>query len=611
MIALSAMIGNNPIRPRYRDNRGNYLFGDQTPSGWSFITMVSCLFRNWLRLVLAVAVLVCAGSFSASADQFTEKIDDIFAAYDQPGSPGCAVAVLHRGELVYERAHGCAQLEWDAPITPATIFHVASVSKQFTALAVVLLAEEGKLSLDDDVRKHVPELPDYGPIVTIRHLLQHTSGLPDVWELGGLAGWRPGDLVTELDVLALAVRQKALDFPPGEQFEYGNTGYTLAALIVRRVSGQSLRDYAETRVFKPLGMKNTHFRDNHRTVVKNRASAYVQLGDRFEVAEPAFEAIGSTGLLSTVEDLAVWDRNFYERRVGQSALDRLLTPAILNSGAEARFGTGLGYGMGLVVGDYRGLKTVSHSGSDAGFRAEYLQFPEQQFSVIVLSNLHELYPYYLARAVADVCLAKDFPAAQQPSANPPPSENLQPKLSAEQLAVWAGIYWNLRTGDSWVISADESVLRLGRLGRTGGRELTPLAEDRFQIGGFPVELVFTASTEQSPQRLTWVDVESVDFVALPKLSLTHDELNQYTGNYFSEQLNARYVVQLRENELIVQGWRDEYGPLHPVDADGFSLRPPLLPSCFVRFSRSANNGVNGFTLSTERCREIGFVKRED
>ncbi len=370
--------------------------------------MAFWIFRNWLRLVVAVAVLVCTESFATSMDENAEQIDRLFATYDWTGSPGCAVAVLHRGELVYERAYGYAHLEWDAPITPATVFHVASVSKQFTALAVVLLAEEGKLSLDDDVRKHVPELPDYGTIVTVRHLLQHSSGLPDVWELGGLAGWRPGDLVTEQDVLDLAARQKTLDFPPGEQFVYGNTGYTLAALIVRRVSGQSLRDYTEARVFKPLGMKNTQFRDNLRTVVKNRASAYVQRSGRFEIADPTFEAMGSTGLLSTVGDLAVWDRNFYERRVGKSALDRLLTPAILNSGEEARYGIGLGYGLGLVIGDYRGLTTVSHAGSDAGFRAEYLQFPKQQFSVIVLSNLHALQPYFLARAVADVCLAKDF-----------------------------------------------------------------------------------------------------------------------------------------------------------------------------------------------------------
>src|SRR5262249_17983261 len=204
------------------------------------------------------------------------------------------------------------------------VFHAASVSKPFTALAVALLAEQGRLSLDDDVRKYLPELPDYGRTITLRHLLQHTSGLRDVWYLGGLAGWRPDDLVTDRDILNLVVRQKSVNFKPGDRHVYNGSGYSLAAFVVRRVSGQSLRDFTAAHVFEPLGMTRTHFHDDHREVVKSRASAYALRSGRLEIAVPTFAAVGTTGLFTTVEDLARWDQNFYHRRVGgKSALEQM------------------------------------------------------------------------------------------------------------------------------------------------------------------------------------------------------------------------------------------------------------------------------------------------
>src|SRR5688500_8060918 len=241
-------------------------------------------------LLMATVISAWPGSRQAFADERRDRIDRVFADYDKPGSPGCAVAVLREGRVIHQRGYGRAHLEWDAPITPSTIFPVASVSKPFTALAVGLLREQGKLSLYDDVRKYLTELPDYGAAITLRHLLQHTSGLRDVWYLGGLAGWRPDDLVTDADILGLAVRQKAVNSKPGERHAYNNTGYTLAGLVVRRVSGQSLRDFSDAHVFKPLGMKDTHLHDNHREVVKHRASAYALRSGRFEIAVPTYEA---------------------------------------------------------------------------------------------------------------------------------------------------------------------------------------------------------------------------------------------------------------------------------------------------------------------------------
>src|SRR5271154_6815476 len=238
-----------------------------------------------------------------------KQVDKVFVKWDKPDSPGCALGVYKDGIIIYKRGYGVADLNDDVPITPATVFHVASMSKQFTAASIVLLAQEGKLSLDDPVRKYIPELPDFGAPITIRHLIHHTSGLRDQWELLGLAGWRYSlDLITDDDVLAVMSRQKELNFRPGEKHLYCNTGYTLLAQIVKRVSGQSLREFTLSRIFRPLGMNSTHFRDDHAEIVKNLALGYTtdRKNNTFRLSVTNFDTTGATSLLTTVEDLALW-----------------------------------------------------------------------------------------------------------------------------------------------------------------------------------------------------------------------------------------------------------------------------------------------------------------
>ena len=244
-----------------------------------------------------------------------DSIDAVFRSWDTPDSPGCALGIVHDGALAYTRGYGLANLEYGIPITPASVFHVASVSKQFTAAAIALLAREGKLTLDDDVRRYVPELPAYSAPITLRHLILHTSGLRDQWDLLYLAGWREADLKTNADVLALARTQREVNFRPGTAWAYSNTGYTLLALVVERVTGQSLRAYADAALFQPLGMAATHFHDNHREVVRDRAYAYAPKGDRFEISIPNFDTVGATSLFTTVEDLARWATNLFEPRI--------------------------------------------------------------------------------------------------------------------------------------------------------------------------------------------------------------------------------------------------------------------------------------------------------
>jgi CubicO group peptidase (beta-lactamase class C family) len=552
-------------------------------------------------LAITAVLLLAAPAVAADRDA---RIDKIFAAYDKPDTPGCAVVVLHRGKVVHRRGYGLAHLEWGVPITPSTVFHAASLAKQFTALAVCLLAEDGKLSLDDDLCKYLPDLPDWGHVVTLRHLLQHTSGLHDSTQLFGYAGWRSGDLVTDQDYLDFTLRQKALDFRPGDRHVYGNTGYVLAALIVRKVSGQSLRAFCDTGVFKPLGMKNTHFHDDHAEVVRDRASAYAERGGRLRVAVPRLDTVGNAGLFTTADDFAQWARNFDEPHVGKAALGLMLAPGKLNSGEPVRYGRDLGYGLGLVVGRYRGLRMVSHSGAYLGYRAEFLRFPDQGLSVIILGNLESLEPYALARQVADICLADEFPeaAAKHPVVSAAPSE--------QELVAWKGTYVSLRTGVSWSFSVQDGKLRMKRVPSSPGlgRELTPLASDRFRIGDLPIELVFAPAKGAAPRRLTWRDVDDEVYVTVPGFDPAKVRRTEYVGTYRSEELDTCFTLSMKGDELVVRGWRDEFGPLRPLVTDGFSLRPPDLPPAFVRFTRGPRGDVTGFTLSTERCESIRFVK---
>jgi len=351
-----------------------------------------------------VCFVILFTGVSHAADDSAElkrKVDQVFAAYDKPDTPGCALGVIRNGAFVYNRGYGTGSLELGVPLTPQSVFYMGSVSKQFTAASVVLAAEQGYLSLDDDVRKNIPELPSYERPITLRQMLHHTSGLRDILTLLSLSGRNFEDIHPTAELLDILVRQKALNYKPGDEYLYSNTNYFLLAEVVHRATGKPFSRFAEENIFKPLGMIHTRFYDDHSVVVSGRVPAYEpRVGGGFRVDwSTNFDKVGDGGLMSSVEDLLLWDRNFYANKLGKGTLLReMQTRGVLNDGKQ------IGYALGLSIRSYRGLPIVEHGGALFGYRTALLRFPEQQFSVICLCNLGSSGPGRLAYQVADIYL---------------------------------------------------------------------------------------------------------------------------------------------------------------------------------------------------------------
>ena len=403
-----------------------------------------------------------------------DKVDQIFADVSGEDSPGCAVGIVQNRELIYARGFGMANLECGMPILPSSVFHVASVSKQFTCMAILLLAAQQKLCVDDDVRKYIPELPDYGQVMTIGHLAHHTSGLRDQWDLLRLAGWREDDVKTNEDMLYLACRQRALNFKPGDEYLYSNTGYTLLALIVERVTGQSFRAFTQEHIFDPLGMTSTHFRDDHTELVVGRTSAYVPRDDGgYRVKIPMFDTVGATSLFTTVEDLALWHTNFETGVVGQSVMDQMHTQGVLNNGEV------IAYAFGLSIDVYRGLKRVQHSGSDAGYRSHFVRFPEQNAAMIVLSNLSTANPGQRVKDMTDVYFEGVLmPANDVSSDGSPPVAQVQDGEMTP--ADYMGVYYSYDVDATYTIFENENGLHISHP-KHGTALCQILTQDTFQV----------------------------------------------------------------------------------------------------------------------------------
>ena len=536
----------------------------------------------------------------------TTKVGKLFAKWDKPDSPGCALGVYKDGQIVYKRGYGMANLNDDVPITPATVFHVASMSKQFTAASILLLAQQGKLSLDDDVHKYIPELPNFGEPITLRHLLHHTSGIRDQWSLLGLAGWRYSqDLITDDDVMSVLVRQQALNFKPGDKYMYSNSGFTLLAIIVKRVSGMSFREFTTKNIFQPLGMTHTHFRDDHEEVIKHDALGYEQDGkDKpFRMNLTNFDTAGATSLHTTVEDLQLWDENFYHPRVGGPALiQQMLERGKLNSGEQQD------YASGLVIGTYKGLPTVDHAGADAGYRSDMIRFPDQHFSVAVLCNFADTDPSALAHQVADILLAGDL-KVPKPALAKEPAKTAPVVMTAEQMAAIAGMYWGREEDDFEKVQVKDGKLQMD-VGRDDFHELKPFAPAHFHVANVPwgdkIDIHFIAADAGKPPRLEQIfpGGKPEFYEAVAVFDPTAAQLAEYTGAFVSQEIDPVYRISLQDGKLALIRLKHKPDTLGPAMRDAFVGEIGTL-----RFTRDANQQVSGFILDAGRVQNLQFTRK--
>ena len=542
------------------------------------------------RLAVLLAALLPA--IASAQDPAPAKIDAVFSRFDHRDSPGCILAVTRAGKLVYEKAYGMADLERDVPITPASIFHVASISKQFTAMAVLLLEQQGKLSIDDDVRKYIPELPEYGKRITVRHLLGHTSGIRDQWTLLRIAGWREDDLITEDDVMWAVTHQRALNFNPGDEYLYSNSGFTLLAVIVHRVSGQTLRAFADEQIFKPLGMTHTHFHDDHTMLVPHRTSAYQprQAGG-WRVSIPVFDTYGATSLFTTAEDLMKWEQNFAEPRVGSAAtLAKMQQEGVLNDGTPS------GYALGLAVGKRRGVREVGHAGADAGYRADVVRYPDQQLALAALCNASNSNPGALTRQVADLYLANVLA--------PEPTSARQAgtiTLTQAQLAPNAGIY-RRSSGDLLRVELRDGKLRMA----DGGPELVPLSDSRFAIPSVDAVLTFEAVPNRPREiRFEQGSARTQVYVRMAPFAPTAAQLAAFAGIYRSSELDTDVRVTASDSTLVFAGRRPGSLVMRPIYPDAFRGGIGA-----AEFSRDTSGRVTGFVVNAGRVRGLRFDRIE-
>jgi len=535
------------------------------------------------------SVLLLCGFTSAQTLTPLEitKIDQVFADYAKPDSPGCSLAVYRNGAIAYARGYGMASLELGVPITPQTVFDIGSTSKQFTAFSILLLQQRGKLSAENDIRTFLPEISDYGKRITLHHLMTHTSGMRDYTGLFDLAGVPEQNLTNDQDALDLIVRQKALNFAPGEEWDYSNTGFFLLSQVVKRVTGKTLRDFDQENIFTPLGMSSTQIFNDHAQIIPHRATGYRydEETKSFGVEMSNFEQTGDGSVQTSVEDLLRWDENFYTAKIGGADLiGQMQVVGTLNNGKEH------GYAAGLMIATYREQPTVRHGGAWAGYRAELLRFPKQHTSVAVLCNVAQSAPSVRADHVADIVLANVLALTPAVTAKKEAPEAVSP----DTLQRYVGVYKN--DNDTY----QRVELKGGKLTLANyGIELIPQSPTLFRTNfsegtiSFSDRQMVFGLFEGKPEKYTLIQTSA------PK------DLSTFVGDYYSPELDAIWQLRLQDGQLTVQVKHSDNPPtiLRAVTENTFTFESGAL-----RFETRSGVPHNAF-LTVDRIRNIEFFQQ--
>lgn len=533
------------------------------------------------------------------SDSIIKKIDSLFSKWNNTDSPGCTVGIVRNDSLIFSKGYGMANLEYGIPNTPATIFHMASVSKQFTGYAIVLLAARGKLHLDDDVRKWLSWFPDLKEKITIRHLLNHTSGVRDQWQLLAISGTRLDDVITQEHIVKILSKQQALNFRPGEKYSYSNGGYTMLAEIVKSASGQTLRAFTDSAIFKPLGMNSTHFHDNYKEIEKNRSYSYNRIDSaHFDNSVLSYSNAGATSLFTNIPDLSKWVINFYDHKAGtQKEIDQLTQKGKLNSGKE------LTYALGIVVDKYKGWRQYSHSGGDAGYRTHLAVFPDLKMGFMVFSNLGDANPGASVYAIADLFI-RDSSQTRE-GINKEPRDSVAAIVKdTMSLKKFLGYYidetglpfrFDIQNGKLYYHIYDEHNF------------LVKERNDTFSIPDAPhIKFVFGLKVKD-----TTVDILTPDVVYHLKkytrdTTQTDELLKKYTGVYYCPELESSYSIVLKDHQLMLTHSKYDDTKLTVVNSE--HLTSDYWWMNHLVMTRDSKKNITGFEVNSGRIMHLKFNK---
>jgi CubicO group peptidase (beta-lactamase class C family) len=564
--------------------------------------MYNFLYQNQFNMsncrpIAAMLFLFFITTFKTPAqdkpDTLKPKMDSIFKKYNTRTGPGCAIGVIRNNQLIYSGDYGMANLEYDIPINPSTIFDIASVSKQFTGLAISTLIQQGKISLDDDIRKYLSDVPQFGKTITVRHLLHHISGIRDWPQTLNAAGWRFDEVFSFKDIMRMVKYQKDLDFDPGAQFSYSNTGFNLLAAIVEKISGVSFVRWTDSNIFRPLGMNHSHFVDDYTRIIKNLAYSYTAEENGFGKVPGSLTAYGSSSLFTSVEDLSKWVINFQKQLDASNPVYlRMLDDGVLNNGRKVHYG----YGLGL--GDDGGLKNISHTGGWAGYRTIISNYPTEKISVIILSNSSDFQPGDYAHQVANIFLRDKFKGAER-FVNLKDSPTV--KVDTAILRKYTGTY-SLRPG--WIITI---TLENGALmTQANGEDKFPTAaksDSIFWVDAYREPITFISNKNGPVNMLRYRDMLANRIIPwVPDMK----KFDEYAGDYYSEELSSQFKIDLVAGKLVMHHMR--LGDLDlSVDPSGPEQFSSQVGS--IRFFRDDHQKIIGFKLSGGRVKNLQFDKK--
>lgn len=533
-------------------------------------------------------------TFSATSQNITNDIDGLFSEWKNSNGPGGVVLVSQNNKTVFEKAYGLENISYKIPNTSESVFNIGSMSKQFTAMGIVLLQMEGKLSLDDDIKKYLPELNNFEKPITIRHLLHHTSGFRSSPELFGLAGWRDGDAISNEDAYRYLAKQKTLNFEPGSEYMYSNSGYILLAKIIENVTKQNFKSWMKEKIFQPLQMNATFIEDDTSKIITKTATSYTEIEPAVFVNIENFDlTYGASNVYSTTEDILKWLINFNEAPAKfQNAFEILKTVDVLNSGQKNN------YGFGVFVDDFYGNHRIQHTGAIAGFRSVMYSYPDENLKIIILSNFTSNQLTNTADQISQLFL-------QNKSKSDSNQEQIKPiLLSDEVLKKYEGMYWSDKSNYSRKIYIENNTLWYLRTNNKKS-PLIPITTTEFQMGGINEKLIVHFDSNTNTMKLISAD-NSIDVFEKyeDKSNLTED-LKKYTGTFYSSELETFYTISLKEDKLI--GYHSRFG-----EFDIQILKQDVLSwsgMAISKYRRNEKGIITGLTITMNRIRNLWFEKK--